>query len=143
MKSTITRSINVTRAMKVLLLALPLYCQSSYAGPTGMSEEQMQQMMKQAEAAQACMQKVDQSQLKALEANGKKMQSEVKALCAAGKRDAAMNKAIQYSLEMKNDPALKEMSQCGQMMQGMMPKTYSPIEEGSDGKPSHVCDSVN
>jgi hypothetical protein len=126
---------------KVVALSLMLPC-FVHANPTGMSEAQMQQMMKQAEAAQACMQKVDQSQLKALETKGKKMQAEIKALCAAGKRDKAMSTAMEYSMQMKNDPALKEMSKCGKMMQGMMPKPYSPIEEGPDGKPSHVCDNI-
>jgi hypothetical protein len=123
----------------VLSLIFPCFV---HANPTGMSEAQMQQMMKQAEAAQACMQKVDQSQLKALETKGKKMQAEIKALCAAGKRDKAMSTAMEYSMQMKNDPALKEMSKCGEMMQGMMPKPYSPIAEGPDGKPSHVCDNI-
>ncbi|MFV1921246.1 MAG: hypothetical protein ACMZ63_01360 [Methylotenera sp.] len=112
------------------------------ANPTGMSPEQMQQMMKQAEAAQACMEKVDQSKLEALEVKGKKMQAEIQALCKAGKRDKAMTTAMEYSMQMKNDPALKEMSKCGEMMQGMMPKPYSPIQEGPDGKPSHVCDNI-
>jgi len=128
---------------KAFVLSLMIPCLVVHANPTGMSEAQMQQMMKQAEAMQACMTKVDQSQLKALEAKGNKMQSEIKALCAAGKRDKAMSTAMEYSMQMKNDPALKEMSKCGEMMQGMMPKPYSPIEEGPDGKPSHVCDSIN
>jgi hypothetical protein len=127
---------------KAFVLSLMFPCLVVHANPTGMSEAQMQQMMKQAEAAQACMQKVDQSQLKALEIKGKKMQAEIKALCAAGKRDKAMSTAMEYSMQMKNDPALKEMSKCGEMMQGMMPKPYSPIAEGPDGKPSHVCDNI-
>lgn len=123
----------------VLSLMFPYFV---HANPTGMSSEQMQQMMKQAEAAQACMAKVDQSKLEALEVKGKKMQAEIKSLCTAGKRDKAMSTAMEYSMQMKNDPALKEMSKCGEMMQGMMPKTYSPIVEGPDGKPSHVCDNI-
>lgn len=122
-----------------LSLIFPNFVQ---ANPTGMSPEQMQQMMKQAEAAQACMEKVDQSKLEALEVKGKKMQAEIKALCKAGKRDKAMSTAMEYSMEMKNDPALKEMSKCGEMMQGIMPKPYSPVETGPDGKPSHVCDNI-
>ena len=128
----------ITKAF-ALLLMFPSFVQ---ANPAGMSPEQMQQMMKQAEAAQACMEKVDQSKLEALEVKGKKMQAEIKGLCKAGKRDKAISTAMEYSMQMKNDPALKEMSKCGEMMQGMMPKPYSPIEEGPDGKPSHVCDNI-
>ncbi len=128
----------ITKALFLSLL-FPYFVQ---ANPTGMTQEQMQQMMKQAEAAQACMAKVDQSKLEALEVKGKKMQAEIKALCTAGKRDKAMSTAMEYSMQIKNDPALKEMSKCGEMMQGMMPKPYSPIEAGPDGKPSHVCDNI-
>jgi hypothetical protein len=132
----------ITTFTKTFVLTLLFPCLVALANPTGMNEAQMQQMMKQAEVMQTCMAKVDPSQLKALEAKGNKMQSEIKALCAAGKRDKAMSTAMEYSMQMKNDPALKEMSKCGEMMQGMMPKPYSPIEEGPDGKPSHVCDSI-
>jgi len=131
------------RSIKLFFLALSFSHHMANAGPTGMSEAQMQQMMKQAEAMQTCMAKVDQSSLKALEVKGKKMQSEIKALCAAGKRDKAMSTAIEYSMQMKNEPALKEMSQCGEMMQEMLPKPYSPIEEGDNGKPTHVCDNID
>ena len=129
---------SITKAFALSLL----FTNFVFANPTGMSPEQMQQMMKQAEAAQACMEKVDQSKLEALEVKGKKMQAEIQALCKAGKRDKAMTTAMEYSMQMKNDPALKEMSKCGEMMQGMMPKPYSPIDEGPDGKPSHVCDNI-
>lgn len=129
---------SITKAFALSLL----FTNFVLANPTGMSPEQMQQMMKQAEAAQACMEKVDQSKLEALEVKGKKMQAEIQALCKAGKRDKAMTTAMEYSMQMKNDPALKEMSKCGEMMQGMMPKPYSPIDEGPDGKPSHVCDNI-
>ena len=129
---------SITKAFALSLL----FTNFVLANPTGMSPEQMQQMMKQAEAAQACMEKVDQSKLEALEVKGKKMQAEIQALCKAGKRDKAMTTAMEYSMQMKNDPALKEMSKCGEMMQGMMPKPFSPIDEGPDGKPSHVCDNI-
>ena len=129
---------SITKAFALSLL----FTNFVLANPTGMSPEQMQQMMKQAEAVQACMEKVDQSKLEALEVKGKKMQAEIQALCKAGKRDKAMTTAMEYSMQMKNDPALKEMSKCGEMMQGMMPKPYSPIDEGPDGKPSHVCDNI-
>lgn len=102
---------------------------------TGMSAEQMQQLMKQGESARACMKKIDKTQLKALREKGKKVQAEIKALCAAGKRDKAQSTAIEYSMQMKKDPAFIEMAKCGEHMQGMMPKTYS------DASGEHVCDS--
>jgi hypothetical protein len=102
---------------------------------TGMSAEQMQQLMKQGESARACMKKIDKTKLKALREKGKKVQAEIKALCDAGKRDKAQSTAIEYSMEMKKDPAFIEMTKCGEQMQGMMPKTYSDASGG------HVCDS--
>jgi hypothetical protein len=132
----------IKASINIILLTSAVVYQSTYAGPTGMSEEQMQKMMKQAQAAQACMEKVDQSKLEALEVQSKKMQSELKTLCAAGKRDEAMNKAMKYSLEMKDNPALKAIGQCGEMMQGMIPKSYLPNDASND-KNTHVCDNLD
>jgi len=127
--------------IKACALSLIVPC-FVHANPTGMSEAQMQQMMKQAEAALACMNKVDQSKLEALEAESLKMKSKVKALCKAGKRDEATQTAINYSKNVNADPTLNAMTQCGQMMQGMMPKAYSPINDDPASKSDHVCDSM-
>ncbi len=131
--------------MKFLLTTfLTLFTTLCIAGP-GMSEEQMQQMMQQAQAAQACFEKIDQSKFKELETKGKQMESEIKALCTAGKRDEAEKTAIKYGMEMNNDPALQEMKKCGEMMQGMMGQMESfmpSIPEVNENDDSHLCDDM-
>lgn len=98
--------------------------------------------MQQAEAAQACFEKIDESQLMALEKQGRKMEQEINALCKAGKTSEATNKAIQYSLKMQKDPSFKQIQQCAKYMDGMMPvpKPYMPIEEGHSDNTTSVCD---
>ena len=51
--------------------------------PMGMNEADMQKMMQQMQEAQACMEKIDQSQLDALEKKAKQFEAEMKSLCAA------------------------------------------------------------
>lgn len=112
------------------------------AGPQGMSEEQMQQMMQQAQAAQKCFGDIDPAAFEQLEAKGKQMEAELKALCAEGKRDEAMSTAMKYGMEMSSAPEMQAMKKCGQMMQGMMPQPYMPPEAGEDGEAGHICDDM-
>ncbi len=121
-----------------LLASLLLSSITSVAGPNGMD---MEKMMQQAEAAQACFENIDESQLMALEKQGRKMEQEINALCKAGKASVATSKAIKYSLKMQQDPSFKQIQQCAKYMDGMMPvpKPYMPIEEGESEKSTSVC----
>ena len=77
-----------------LLCFLPL---TTFAqNPMGMSEADMQKMMQQMQMAQACMEKIDRSQLDVLEKKSKQFEAEMKSLCAKGNRDAAQDKAMNY-----------------------------------------------
>ena len=108
-----------------------------------MSEEDMQRMMELAQKMQTCMEQVDQSQLEGLEQRSKEFEAELKALCDAGKRDEAQAKAMAYSKEMMDNPALKQMRKCGEMSQGMMTKMMPHmeiVEEDFDYSKRHVCD---
>ena len=134
-----------TRFIKLFYsLLLMAYGTITMAGPQGMDEQQMQQMMQQAEAMQKCFENIDPSAYENLEAKGKQMESDIKALCAAGKRDEAMSKAMKYGMEINNDPQLKEIRKCSEMMKGMManmPQPYIPptTDENSD---EHICDGM-
>ncbi|MES9817272.1 MAG: hypothetical protein ACH255_13720 [Candidatus Thiodiazotropha sp.] len=126
------------------LAALSLLFHTAHAAP-GMSEQQMQQMMMQAQEAQKCFSKIDQSQLDELEAKGKKMEADIKALCAAGKRDKAMSAAMKYSKQMYNDPKMKEMRKCGEMMKDMMagmPQPHMPPTVEEREQAGHICDDI-
>jgi len=133
----IVMTVNTISLSSLVLFLICLSMQSVLAG-AGMSEEQMQQMMKQAEKMQTCMGNIDQSALEALEAKSKKMQTEVKALCQAGKRDKAQSTAMKYGKEMASSKELQAMKKCGEMGQHMMPM-MTPEQMDKSG---HVCDSM-
>lgn len=110
---------------------------------SAMSDEQMQQMMQQAQEAQKCFAKLDQSKFKGIENKGKKMESEIRSLCKAGKRDEAMSTAMIFSREIHNDPDLKALRECSEMMQGamaQMPQPFMPPTTDELERAGHVCD---
>jgi alanyl-tRNA synthetase len=120
-----------------LTLCLPL---SVFAeNMQGMSEEQMQQMMQQAQGMQTCMQNVDQAEMQAFEQRAEQMTAETKALCASGKRDEAMKVAIAFGKEVASNKAVQEMKKCGDMVKGMLPKAI-PQDNGQSSPDSHICD---
>jgi hypothetical protein len=109
-----------------------------------MDMEQMQRNMQQMDMgkmqeAMACMKDIDQSALKGLEEEGKKMKAEVEAMCKSGNRDGAQDKAMEYGKEIMNQPEMKKMRKCRKMMAGIMPKMpFENFEE--EGKNRHICD---
>jgi len=127
--------------MKISTIILLLIPTAAFAqNYQGMSEEDMQKMMQPMLMMQSCMKDVDQTGMKALEKRSNQLEAEVKSLCASGKREEAQAKAISFGKEMMEDPAMQTMRKCGEMMEGMMPKTpfMDQHEDRSDG---HVCDS--
>ena len=74
----------------ICLVAVMSFAQN----PMSMNEADMQKMMQQMQEAQACMEKIDQSQLDALEKKAKQFEAEMKSLCASGKRAAAQDRAM-------------------------------------------------
>ena len=129
-------------------LAITLLCLTpiiSFAqNPMGMSEGDMQKMMQQMQEAQACMEKIDQSELEVLEKKAEKFEAEIKSLCASGKRDAAQERAMVYIKEIVNSSAVKEAKRCGKMMKGMMQGMMQDVpfmNQDKDYSSQHVCDS--
>lgn len=117
-----------------LLISLALTVQAG----GGMSEDQMQQMMKM----QECMAKIDQSRIEALSARAEAMNKEVKALCAADKRDQAQDIAIQYGKEISASPEMQEMKRCGEMAKGMIQQMPMMDDMDKDYADRHVCDGM-
>ena len=112
--------------------------------PMGMNQADMQKMMQQMQKAQACMEKIDQAELDALEKKANQFEAEMKSLCASGKRDQAQEKAMVYMKEIVNSSAVKEAKRCGEMMQGAMQGMGQGMQFMSDDKDytsQHVCDS--
>lgn len=122
-----------------LFLAMPLV--SAAQNYQGMNDADMQKMMQQMKKMQSCMKDVDQSELKALEQRSRRMEAEVKSLCAGGKRDQAQNKAISFGKEIVNEPTMKLMRKCGEMMKDMMPAMTFPDLDRISAE-HHVCDEL-
>jgi len=128
--------------MKNILLLIIVFLSSmnSHAEYPNLSEEQMQQMMRQAKQMEACYSKVDQTALTALGERGKQMEQEMKSLCQAGKRDQAQEVAIKYGQEIANDETMQTVRKCGQMAQGMFDMAKSGFPTEKDLRDKHVCD---
>jgi hypothetical protein len=117
----------------VLLLLLPVAAiAQNYPGMSAADMQKMEQM-------QACMEKIDEAKLEAIERRSQQVEAEIKALCAGGKRAEAKEKAMAFGQEMAKDPTMQAMGKCGEMMKGMMPKVpYT--DQGKSASGGHVCD---
>lgn len=131
------------RFVIALLLSAPMTVLAQ--NPMGMSEADMQDMMQQMQKAQACMEKIDQSELQSLEQKAKQYEAEMKSLCASGDRDKAQEKAMTYAKDIMNHKAVKQARRCSEMMPGMMKgmmQNMSVMEQDKDYTKKHVCDSL-
>jgi hypothetical protein len=124
----------------LLIVSLLLPVAALAQSPQGMNEQEMQQMMQRMQQMQSCMQDVDQAQLKGLEQRSRQVEADIKSLCTEGKRAEAQQRAMDFGLEISQDPNLKIMRKCGELMRGMMPEM--PLvdfeQKTADGK--HICD---
>ena len=102
----------------------------------------MTQMLLQAQKAQECMQKIDQSQMDKFEQEGTKMETEIKRLCDSGKTAEAQDQAMAFSRKMMDSDTMKEIRQCTEMMRGMLPEMpFDNIEEKMAN--SNICEEMN
>ena len=129
-------------------LTIALIATTAIAQPPvpNMTPEQMQQMMQNAGKMQACFAKIDPAAMERVKAQGEKMQAEIKVLCDAGKRDEAMATAIRRGHELSTSRDMKQMRQCGEMVQGMMGPVsdYMNMAKGAEEaqKDRHLCDEM-
>jgi len=123
---------------KILLLSILCVPLALYAQDEEMSDEQMQQVMENADKIQECMGEVDQKAMDALAKKGEKVIIEIKNLCEAGKHDEAQKMADDYGNEMAASKEIQAMQKCGAMPQGMM--AQHPGQ--GNGTTSHVCDGM-
>lgn len=129
-------------------LAITLLCLAPIASfaqnSMEMSEADMQNMMQQMQKVQACMEKIDQTKLDALEKKANQYETEMKTLCANGKRDEAQERAMVYMKEIVNSSVVKEAKRCGEMMKGAMQSMMQNmplVDQDKDFTRQHVCDS--
>ena len=127
-------------SMMIVMLFMPLIVFAQDF--SGFDPQQMQDMMQKAQEMQACMQNIDQTEIKVLDRQGKQMQADVKKLCVAGKRDQALDKAIAFGKEIAKSSAMQEMKKCGEKMQKMMPGLLQFAKDySSDSTDGHICDN--
>ena len=116
--------------------------------PQGVSEADMQKMMMQMQEMQACMQTIDQSELKALEKRSMQFESDVKAMCSRGESSKALAKAMEFSKEVTNSPAMKTLRKCTEGLQETMAsmKSMMPpmplLDKDYDYTKHDVCDGM-
>ena len=126
--------------LAIFLLCLPTWLMAQ-------NEAQMQQMMEQAQEAQACMQNIDRAELQDMASKVEKMEAEIKSLCAAGKRSEAQDRGMKYGLEMSQSAVAKQMRACSKLMSGALAGMGSSImpEMGFPDvdkmKSTHICDA--
>lgn len=105
------------------------------------SVAQNQALMEKMQQMQACISNIDQAELKQIEARAQAFEAEIKALCQADKRDAALRKAMAFSVEVSNAKAVKQMRECTEGMEALMPRMPFEVPELEDeGFSDHICD---
>jgi hypothetical protein len=115
--------------------AIAVIATSAWAvGAPGMAQTMpsQDQMIKVGE----CMANVDAAAMEAMERKSDAFEAELKRLCKAGMRDAALQHARQYGLEMANDPAMKQIKACTAGMPMPQQRTVVPQEKLT---PADIC----
>ncbi len=116
-----------------------------YANMQNMKPEDMQNMMQNAQAMQACFAKIGPAPMQWLQKETQKMKAEIVGLCQAGKRDEAMSAAIEKGKALSENEEMKKIMECGQMAQSIM--ATMPFREyvkpqNPNSKPVHVCEAM-
>lgn len=109
------------------------------------SEDQMNQMLQQAQGIQSCIKQVDQKGFSALNEEGKQVQKDIIALCKAGDREQAQYEAVQFAEKVKKSVAYQAMSKCASPMVAGVAATLLQAAQSTDvaGNPKvHVCDHI-
>ncbi len=135
--------------MKHIILFSVLFSGSVWAQmPSGFNsanmaqmEKSMQNMMQGMMQMEDCMSKIDQSQIDTLGEKASRLEQEIAQLCEQGQRSAALDKAIGFSKEMKNNSEMQKMQKCLAPMGGLMQSApfATMYNDFADGK-KHICD---
>jgi hypothetical protein len=123
-------------------LALPLLATGQETGGFDLSSldaAKIQTMLEQAEVVQACMAKVDQTQLQNLQADAESKGTEIDALCQEGKHSEAQAQAVTYGQQLINEPLVKEMQDCVGVMDLTLPLALWAQTATDPAADSHVC----
>ena len=107
---------------------------------SNLNQSDIEMLMKQAEMAQVCMEKVDQKRLEELSQDAQAKGAEIQQMCADGERAAAQDEALRYGKQMAKEPVLIEVRDCTGEMGSWLPQlAWAMLESGAE-PPRHVCD---
>lgn len=123
----------------VLILSIAVSAQGQ-----NMGEVDIQKMGQAMQEIMQCMSKIDQADLMALEEKSEQFDREMEELCSQGKRNKAQKKAVTYGKEIKKNPTLKQMMECGEINKKYgIPQgedEASIMDSDFDFSKDHVCD---
>lgn len=99
-----------TRVQRFALMGVLAGAIASAISPTqaqmgGPDQEQMMRMG-------TCMANIDPAAMEAMQTKGEAFHNDLKRLCKAGQREAALQRARQFGLEMASDPLMKQIKAC-------------------------------
>ncbi len=120
------------RKILLILIFIPLSI-SAQQHPDIYDQPDMKKMMQAMKKMQECMQKIDKTELKNIDKKYKKSQQKVQSLCAKGKKAQAKREFQKYTKKMMNNPVVKKLNQCTEIMKNLPGQTIT--------EDNHVCDS--
>jgi N-methylhydantoinase B/oxoprolinase/acetone carboxylase alpha subunit len=97
-------------------------------------------LIQQVEKAKVCMDKADQTELAALQAEAEAKRDEVLAMCDAGKRDVAQAETITYAEQSMKKPIVKEFQACMGIAGVTIPMLAMMQLQNPETTGTHVCD---
>jgi len=110
--------------LKLTLLVIPFSLSMSisaqqYPGAGMEGQPDINKMMATMQKAQACIQKISKKKIEEMSKKTQVIQIKVQSLCAKGKRAQAAKTSLKYGKKMMNDPVVKAMKKCTDIMSGM------------------------
>lgn len=118
----------------LILILFPLSISAQQSSDFNMDNQaNVEKIMESMQKFQACMMKIDEKGMEALQRNGDILAKEIQALCKKGKRDQAEQKAESAFKNMKQNPVAIKLMHCSEMMIDM--------QSDVDDESIHVCDA--
>jgi len=129
----------------ILATALLHVANANATNPYG--GQDMQKMMQMMQQAQACMEKVDTSQLEKLHEKGQRVETRVKKLCKAGDTAAALREGMAFAKTVNSSSALKQMRKCTDKLRGMLPPQTMAMmnklgEQQGNANEQNICSGL-
>ncbi len=102
------------KGLSLIAVMLLLLSSNSFA-------QDAQEMMERLQKVQNCMNELDHTELKRVEAEFESLQTDIKQLCGSGKPDQAQDKALAFAKELEGSLVIKQVKKCAKIMGDMMP----------------------